>query len=52
MWSSRMAAKSQVEKVNFSSIPGFQYTPLIVGVIVSGDHPGHRRNPGFHSEEA
>jgi outer membrane biogenesis lipoprotein LolB len=25
----------QVEKVNFSSIPGFQYTPLIVGVIVS-----------------
>ena len=26
----------QTEKVNFSSIPGFQYTPLIVGVIVSG----------------
>ena len=25
----------QVEKINFSSIPGFQYTPLIVGVIVS-----------------
>jgi hypothetical protein len=25
----------QVEKVNFNSIPGFQYTPLIVGVIVS-----------------
>jgi hypothetical protein len=25
----------QVNKVNFSSIPGFQYTPLIVGVIVS-----------------
>jgi hypothetical protein len=25
----------QTEKVNFSSIPGFQYTPLIVGVIVS-----------------
>jgi hypothetical protein len=25
----------QVEKVNFSSIPGFQYTPLVVGVIVS-----------------
>lgn len=26
----------QVNKVNFNSIPGFQYTPLIVGVIVSG----------------
>ena len=25
----------QVEKMNFSSIPGFQYTPLIVGIIVS-----------------
>src|ERR1044071_3329864 len=25
----------QVEKVNFNSIPGFQYTPLIVGAIVS-----------------
>ena len=25
----------QVNKVNFSSLPGFQYTPLIVGVIVS-----------------
>jgi hypothetical protein len=25
----------QVEKINFSSTPGFQYTPLIVGVIVS-----------------
>ena len=25
----------EVHKVNFSSIPGFQYTPLIVGVIVS-----------------
>ena len=25
----------QVNKVNFNSIPGFQYTPLIVGVIVS-----------------
>ena len=25
----------QVNKVNFSSIPGFQYTPLIVGLIVS-----------------
>jgi hypothetical protein len=25
----------QVNKVNFSSIPGFQYTPLIVGIIVS-----------------
>lgn len=27
--------KVDVEKMNFSSIPGFQYTPLIVGVIVS-----------------
>lgn len=25
----------QVEKVNFNSIPGFRYTPLVVGVIVS-----------------
>jgi len=25
----------RVDKVNFSSIPGFRYTPLIVGVIVS-----------------
>jgi len=25
----------QVNKVNFSSLPGFEYTPLIVGVIVS-----------------
>lgn len=25
----------QVNKVNFSSIPGFQYTPLIVGAIIS-----------------
>jgi hypothetical protein len=25
----------QTNKVNFSSIPGFQYTPLLVGVIVS-----------------
>ncbi|HKJ39580.1 MAG TPA: WD40 repeat domain-containing protein, partial [Anaerolineales bacterium] len=25
----------QVNKVNFSSIPGFQYTPLIVGIIIS-----------------
>ena len=25
----------QVHKANFNSIPGFQYTPLIVGVIVS-----------------
>ncbi|NJC96799.1 MAG: hypothetical protein C3F07_01020 [Anaerolineales bacterium] len=25
----------QVNKVNFSSLPGFQYTPLIVGLIVS-----------------
>lgn len=25
----------QVTKVNYNSIPGFQYTPLIVGVIVS-----------------
>lgn len=28
-------AKVDVNKANFSSIPGFQYTPLIVGVIVS-----------------
>ncbi|HEX2994724.1 MAG TPA: hypothetical protein VHP14_07870, partial [Anaerolineales bacterium] len=27
--------KVDAEKMNFSSIPGFQYTPLIVGVIVS-----------------
>ncbi len=27
--------KVDVEKVNFSSIPGFRYTPLIVGVVVS-----------------
>ncbi len=26
----------QAEKINFNSIPGFQYTPLIVGLIVSG----------------
>jgi WD40 repeat protein len=26
----------QVEKINFNSIPGFRYTPLIVGLIVSG----------------
>ena len=26
----------QVHKANFNSIPGFQYTPLIVGVILSG----------------
>lgn len=26
----------QVTKVNFSSIPGFHYTPLVVGVIISG----------------
>lgn len=26
----------QANKVNFNSIPGFQYTPLIVGLIVSG----------------
>jgi hypothetical protein len=26
----------QVNKVNFNSIPGFQYTPLVVGVVVSG----------------
>ena len=26
----------QVHQANFNSIPGFQYTPLIVGVIVSG----------------
>ena len=25
----------QVNKINFNSIPGFQYTPLIVGLIVS-----------------
>src|SRR5215211_392086 len=25
----------QVEKINFNSIPGFQYTPLVVGMIVS-----------------
>ncbi|HLO28975.1 MAG TPA: WD40 repeat domain-containing protein [Anaerolineales bacterium] len=25
----------QAEKVNFNSIPGFQYTPLVAGVIVS-----------------
>jgi WD40 repeat protein len=25
----------QAEKMNFNSIPGFQYTPLIVGVIIS-----------------
>jgi hypothetical protein len=25
----------EVDKVNFSSIPGFQYTPLIVGLVVS-----------------
>jgi len=25
----------QVNKVNFSSIPGFQYTPLIVGLVIS-----------------
>jgi WD40 repeat protein len=25
----------QVNKVNFSSLPGFQYTPLVVGLIVS-----------------
>src|SRR5215211_2687273 len=24
----------QVEKINFNSIPGFQYTPLVVGMIV------------------
>lgn len=29
------ANEVQVNKVNFSSIPGFQFTPLIVGVIVS-----------------
>lgn len=27
--------KIDVEKINFNSIPGFRYTPLIVGVIVS-----------------
>jgi outer membrane protein assembly factor BamB len=26
----------QVNKVNFNTIPGFQYSPLVVGVIVSG----------------
>jgi len=25
----------QVNKINFSSIPGFQYTPLIVGAVIS-----------------
>ena len=25
----------QVNKVNFSSIPGFQFTPLVVGIVVS-----------------
>ena len=25
----------EVNKVNFSSIPGFQYTPLVVGIIIS-----------------
>ena len=29
------ASEVQVEKVNFNSIPGFQYAPLVVGVIVS-----------------
>jgi WD40 repeat protein len=29
------AGKVDVEQVNFNSIPGFQYTPLIVGLIVS-----------------
>src|SRR6185503_8523341 len=28
-------SKVDVDKVSFSSIPGFQYTPLVVGVIVS-----------------
>jgi len=28
-------SKVDVNKVNFNSIPGFQYTPLVVGVIVS-----------------
>lgn len=28
-------SKVDANKVNFSSIPGFQYTPLIVGVIIS-----------------
>jgi hypothetical protein len=28
-------SRVDVNKVNFNSIPGFQYTPLIVGVIVS-----------------
>jgi len=29
-------SKVDVDKLNFSSIPGFQYTPLVVGVIISG----------------
>lgn len=29
------ASEVQVNKVNFSAIPGFQYTPLVVGLIVS-----------------
>jgi len=29
------SSEIQVNKVNFSSIPGFQYTPLIIGVIIS-----------------
>jgi len=28
-------SKVDVNKVNFTSIPGFQYTPLVVGVVVS-----------------
>jgi len=28
-------SKVDVDTVNFSSIPGFQYTPLVVGVIIS-----------------
>jgi len=28
-------SRVDVNKVNFSSIPGFQYTPLVVGVIIS-----------------
>lgn len=28
-------SKVDVDKLNFSSIPGFQYTPLVVGVIIS-----------------
>ena len=28
-------SKVEVDKVDFSSIPGFQYTPLVVGIIVS-----------------